>query len=145
MSASESHLNQLRRMTAETSIDSTYTDPVLAEIIERYPVRDEQGEAPYTLSSVTTPPEQVANESWIPTYDLAAAAAEIWDEKAGDSAGDFDFSADGGSYTRSQTFDHARRMANLWRSRKRAVSVRVMPAPRRSADTPWIGNLPEAD
>lgn len=40
--------------------------------------------------------------SWVPTYNLNAAAAEGWRWKAGMIAGDFNFSADNASYSKGE-------------------------------------------
>ena len=59
---------RLRRMTAITG-SQTYTDAMLIESIQRYPVEDADGYAP-------------DDDQWEPTYDIARAACEIWAEKA---------------------------------------------------------------
>ena len=52
------------------------------------------------------------------TYDLAAIAAGIWDEKAARAAEGFDFTAEGASFTRSQFYTHCRDQARVWRGRQ---------------------------
>ncbi len=59
----------LRRMVAEPGT-ATYTDAILRDIIARYPFQDATGRGP-------------VDTGWIPRYDLNAAAADVWDEKAG--------------------------------------------------------------
>jgi hypothetical protein len=99
---------QVRRWTGEVA-NSSYTDAELTVIIERYPTQDADGEDQlldewdegYTVGSGGTP---VLNPDWTPTYDLHAAAADVWDEKAADAAKRFTFSADGASYNRNEVY-----------------------------------------
>lgn len=62
-------VQSLRRMVAEPS-EATYSDAVLRDIISRYPFQDAAGLGP-------------SDTGWVPRYDLNAAAADVWDEKAG--------------------------------------------------------------
>jgi len=76
------------------------------------------------------------------------AAADVWDEKAAAVAMDYDFSADGGQYSRSQAHEQMSAMARRFRARRDASSVPyVANPPRADAVTlrEWIGNLPEDD
>jgi len=135
---------QIRRQVAEP-LTTTYSDALITTYIEKYPHIDEQGEEPYTLSSAT-PPAQEANDNWIPTYDLNAAAADIWEEKAATLAALYDFSADGGNYSRSQAYEMAMRQCRHYRARRLPSTVRLHKWPDElSNDTLWIGNLPEPD
>jgi hypothetical protein len=93
---------RLRRMVAEPTI-ATYADADLVAAIERYPVPDPDDFYP-------------DEEGWYATYDLALAAAEIWAEKAGTVAANFDFQADGASFTKSQQYEHYNAQARKWRS-----------------------------
>jgi hypothetical protein len=117
-------------MVAEPTA-TTYTDALLTTAIEKYPVMDERGQVPYTWDDSTTPPTQDENEDWAPTYDLNAAAADIWDEKAAGLAGKYDFSADGGTYHRSQAYEQAQKMARQYRSRRmpRTWKMAMYPPP----------------
>ena len=136
---------ELRRLVAEPTV-TTYSDALLTTYIEKYPHLDEQGEDPYTLSSAT-PPAQVVNPDWIPTYDLHAAAADVWEEKAAAYVGQYDFSADGGNYSRSQAYEQCISRARYHRSRRMPSSARMIKSPDelQGRDTIWIGNLPEPD
>jgi hypothetical protein len=109
-------------MTAEPT-DATYTDAALTAVIESKAVSDLRGLQPTVLSFSTTPPTYIANTNWIETYDLNAAAAKVWDEKAAAAACNFDFSADGASYTRSQVIAHYNKMASKYRSQSRPGSA----------------------
>lgn len=144
MAATDLQVAQVRRMVAEPTED-TYSDEVIATYIEKYPHIDEQGEYPYTLSS-DLPPEQEANDSWIPTYDLHAAAADIWEEKAAVPAQDFDFSEDSvGSYKRSQVYEQYMKQCRYHRARRMPSTATLIKAPEEKEELPWILNLPEDD
>jgi len=146
MSATAAQIARLRRMVNELD-DTTYDDDSLTGYIERYPLMDELGEEPYTWDTSTEPPTQDANDSWIATYDLNAAAADIWDEKVAKVAQDFNFSADGGRYDRAQVAEMFMKRARYYRGR-RAIGVIAPLAWPSELDTdlyPWIGNLPESD
>mgnify|MGYP006883612455 FL=1 len=78
----------------------------------------------------TTPPTITVNADWIATYDLNAAAAEIWDEKAADLSDKYNFSADGGRYDRSQAYMQACAMAAKYRGRSVAKSPMARKWPR---------------
>jgi hypothetical protein len=128
---------RLRRMVDEGSA-ATYTDAALVAIITAYPVPDALGEDPVTRWGV-------ANAEWVATYDLAAAAADIWAEKASALAtGAFDFTADGATYNRSQVGAGAKSMVAYWSSRRMALPRTLKAEIGRGDDViPWIGNLPE--
>lgn len=128
MTATAEQVAELRRMIAEPD-ETTYTDEDLEALIESHPLVDERGELPYTWDTSTQPPTQDDNEDWIPTYDLHAAAADIWQEKAAVVAEDFDFEADGGRYSRSQVYEQFMKQARYHRSRRapRTLSVVVYP------------------
>ncbi len=123
MAATAEQIQRLRRMVNELTAD-TYTDTDLAAYIERYPLLDELGSEPYAWDSSTTPPSQDANEDWIPTYDLNAAAADIWDEKASVVAQDFSFSADGGNYQRNQVYEQYTARAKAYRAKRSAKTFK---------------------
>jgi hypothetical protein len=148
MAATSAQIAELRRYVAEPGDSNGYTNAVLTAIIERYPLLDDRGQEAYTWNTATTPPSQTANTGWIPTYDLYAAAADCWQEKAAAVVAQYDFSADGASYQRSQT--HAAMMAQVrfYRSRRRPTSATAVAWPQRSGGEDvqnWIGNMPERD
>lgn len=146
MAATAEQITELRRMTAEPTT-ATYSDDVLTAYIERYPLLDERGEQPYWWDGSTTPPSQTENASWIPTYDLHAAAADVWQEKAGALAARFDFKADGAEFSRSQAYDQALSQARYHASRRAAKTMTFVKWPKetRAKRFPWIGNLAEDD
>ena len=141
MSATAAQIAQLRRMVNEPT-DTTYDDDSLSGYIESYPLLDELGEVPYTWDTATTPPTQDDNDDWIPTYDLHAAAADIWQEKAAVVSVDFDYSADGGRLSRSQVYAQYMKQCRYHRSRRKAASttMHVYPQPTRDTRRTWVAN-----
>jgi len=117
---------RLRRMTAEAG-SATYTDGDLVAAIEHYPVADADGYLP-------------AADAWTPTYDLAQAAAEIWDEKAASVAANFAFDADGASFQKQQQHEHYLQQARRYYSR-RVAGVWEACAPAHAGAESWIGNV----
>lgn len=128
MSATADHVAKLRRMVDETTAE-TYSDDELSVYIEAHPLLDERGETPYVWDSSTQPPTQDDNEDWIPTYDLHAAAADVWEEKAAKAAQDYDFKADGGSYNRSQVYEQFMKQARWHRSRQSLTTTPLVKWP----------------
>ena len=118
---------QIRRMVNEPT-DTTYSDVALITTIEKYPLVDIMGQPPY-IRSTTAPFTLIANTWWDPNYDLNAAAADIWDEKAGALAASFDFSADSSTFNRSQAYEHATQRARLYRSRRSLTTTTMRPEP----------------
>lgn len=55
--------------------------------------------------------------TWEPVWDLDRAAAEGWRWKAGAVAGDFTFSADGGSFSKGEVLAHCEAMADHYAAR----------------------------
>ena len=116
---------RLRRMIAEPTT-TTYSDLVLAGLIEARPLTDVNGLEPFTLVSVTlNVPTYTDNSSWLPTYDLNAVAGELWAEKANLLAGNFDFNADGASYQRSQAYEQAMKQSRYYLARRAVRSIAV--------------------
>ncbi len=142
MAATAAQVAQLRRWVNEPT-ETTYTDEALETLIESFPLIDERGQEPYTWDTSTSPPTQDENEDWIATYDLAAAAADVWGEKGAVVAGDFDFSADGGKYSRSQVEEACAKWARYYRSRRAPRSRRMFVSPPGTAVQGWIANLAE--
>lgn len=115
MSATAEQVAQLRRMVNEPD-ETTYDDDALRSYIERNPLVDADGNEPDSID-------------WTATYDLHLAAASIWDEKAALLAGDYDFAADGGEFSRSQAFSQAIRLGNYHRARRSPRTVHVQGVP----------------
>lgn len=134
MSASAEDITRLRRMINELGT-TPYSDTLLAEFIERYPVTDPDG---------NTPDES----DWTATYDLHAAAADVWQEKAAKVAADYSFSADGNSLQRSQVYEQYMNQVRYHSARRKVRFVKHEQAPplRTSlTNESWIINAAEDD
>jgi hypothetical protein len=68
---------------------------------------------------------QPGDEDWTPTYDLNLAAADIWQEKAGRVAYEFDYSSLGSSHGRTGKYNHAMRQARHFRSYSRLKTIPI--------------------
>ena len=112
MAASAAMITRLRRMVAEAT-EVTYTDETLTEVIELYPTLDIDG-----LS--------LDDDDWTATYDLHAAASEVWTEKAAALTGSFDFNADGASFSRSQRYAQASKMARHYGARRTVGTITLV-------------------
>jgi hypothetical protein len=86
---------------------TTYSDAALQEYVEAYPIPD----------SLKYPP---TSSSWTPTYDLHAAAVDLWDEKAAAVSSQHDYTADGASYSKDQVYQHCLAMSRYHAARRRA-------------------------
>lgn len=146
MASTNDQKAEVRRMCALADDDATYTGTLVGTIIEGYPLPDQNGTMPTYLNYSTNPPTVTENEAWIPTYDLNAAAAKIWGEKAAALAAEFDFETNDQRFDRSQKHLQALRMQRLYASRRAPTSVTVYGQAYKGTDQPvWIGNLPEPD
>jgi hypothetical protein len=108
--ASGSLLAELRDMIAEPTT-TTYSDDDLLAVIERYPLIDSDDYEPDDLE-------------WTPAYDLNAAAANIWGRKAAACVGLYDFTADGGTFHRSQMAKDMRAQARYYNARRAPSSIK---------------------
>jgi len=122
MSSTAEMVARLRRMVNEAVGNTTYSDDDLEQTIEAYPLIDAVGEVPFLEDGTSNP-------DWTATYDLSAAAADIWGEKAGALAGNYDFSTQGQSFHRSQAFAAAMQAARYYRSRRAAGTIRQVAHP----------------
>jgi hypothetical protein len=124
---------QLRRMVAEPDA-TTYSTPVLSAILAGYPLPDTEG-------------RDSDDATWVGTWDLNQAAADIWQEKAAAVAVNFDFAADGGDYKRSQVAAQMLKMAQTYRAKRSTGSLVLKATPKPLGAVRlegWIGNLSEA-
>ncbi len=128
MAATAAEIARLRVMIGEAT-NATYTDVMLAAYIERYPLPDETGNEP-RVPSDTEYYVLMDNPDWVATYDLNAAASDLWAEKAGGVSGAYDVSADGQSYHRSQMYDQYMRQSRYYAARRAVRSIRPHPQPR---------------
>jgi len=101
----------VRRMSAEPT-PAVYNDNLIKRLIEKRPITDKDGR-----TSDST--------NWTPTYDLNAVVADIWDEKASAVADETDFTADGGSFNRSQRYEMYRKQASRYRAMSVANTAKV--------------------
>ena len=129
MAATAAMAAELRRMVDE-STETTYDDDLIDDIIEKYPLLDVLGTDPQDVDCTTGPPTISEADNWIPTYCLNSAAAEIWAEKAGAVSDEFDFKADGGSYTRSQKAESYMAKSRWYASRRSAKTIKSFVEPR---------------
>jgi hypothetical protein len=119
---------ELRRMVNEPTT-TNYSDAVLAGIIEKYMMMDQNGVDALYVNHGTTPPSFTLDTTWMPTYDLNASAADIWAEKAAKLTEKIDFAADGGNYSQSQAHAMAMKQANYYAKRRKCRSVNVLKYP----------------
>ena len=131
MAATAAMRAEVRRIVDEPTT-TTYDDDLLDSIIEGYPLLDALGTEPQDIDYSTTPPTISEADNWIPTYDLNAAAQNIWSEKAAAVADEFDFSAVGGNYKRSQKYEDYMKNSRYFGSRRALKSSTVFVYPRPS-------------
>ena len=136
MAATASQVSQLRRMIAELD-DTTYSDEDLEGYIEAYPTIDEFGESAYEWDTGTEPPTQDDNDNWVATYDLHAAAADLWQEKAANVAHKYDFAADGGNYSASQQYEMYMKQSRHHLARRKPGTIKMIMSP--LIDDTWEG------
>lgn len=133
MAATAAMVAELRRMVSEPDA-TTYDDDTLELYIERYPVLDVLGRNPIEISYLTSPPTLSEDADWIPTYDLHAAAADIWQEKSATVAQDYNFTADGGTLARGDVQEQYNKQARFHMSRRKLKTTRMWVEPRITAD-----------
>ena len=139
MAATDAMVARLRRMVDEPT-EAIYSDELVAEYIEKYPLLDQLGTDPFEVDLTTTPPTITERDDWIPTYCLNSAARDIWEEKAAGLAENFDFKADGGSYSRSQKYEQYMAKARSHGSRRSARTSKLWVEPRVSPDDETVLN-----
>lgn len=92
--------------------EEAFTDELIAGFLEAHPVKDSAGRKP-------------TDAGWAETYDVNAATADLWSLIAACASALYDFSADGATFTRSQVYDHARKMQRHFNGKARATSVAI--------------------
>lgn len=120
MAATADHISRLRRMVAEPVSSTVYTDPVLTGYIQDYPVIDDDGLFP-------------SDEAWTPSYDLNAAAADIWEEKAAAVQTYYNFSADGGRYDQDKLYETAMDKSRYHAARRKPSSKQSHKVPKETS------------
>lgn len=108
-------LMRFRRYIAEPN-SVKYSDNELTKRIESAAIMDKKGDKP-------------DEPNWTPTYDLYLVASEIWLEKAGMVADEFDFSSDGGNFSRSQKSAAYLKQSSYYKSRSKAQSLMLVQRP----------------
>jgi len=106
MAATAEQIIRVRRMTAESGDTSPYSDADMATYIETYPLMDSSGYDP-------------DDSEWTPTYDLNAAAADIWEEKAAN------FVANGAVYETDSAHAMAMRQCRYFRAKRTIKGVQM--------------------
>jgi len=135
MAATAAMVARLRRMIDDPNDDGgTYDDDTLEGYIEAHPLKDVLGTDPLETDFTTTPPTLTERSEWIPIYDLHAAAADIWEEKAAAIAEEFDFKADGGDFSRSQKYEQYMSKARFHQSRRAITTIKLFVEPRRISE-----------
>jgi hypothetical protein len=101
------------------------SDATLNRILDQWATPDTEG-------------RPASDAAWVPSFDLNAAAAEGWRLKAGMVAGDFNFSADGASYSKADVLAHCLEMEAKYASRSHGVLATL--AGRPTLPPEWDGN-----
>lgn len=78
-----------------------------------------------------------SDTTWVGSWDLNAAAAEGWRVKAGLVAGDFNFSADGASYSKADVLAQCLEMEAKYASRSHGILSTLAGVPALPRD--WDG------
>lgn len=69
-----------------------------------------------------------SDTDWSPTYDVNAASARAWRVKAGRVAGDFNFSADGASYSKADVLANCLEMEGRYAAMSNGILRTVGPS-----------------
>ncbi len=101
-------LEKLKLMSAWDAEPSVSEDDLEA-VLEGFVLPDING----------APPDE---EEWIPTFDLTAAAAEVWLIKAAKAAALTEIDPPGSGIVTSKVFDNCVLMARYYRSKRSATS-----------------------
>lgn len=139
MTATAAMVTELRRMIDEPET-TTYDDDALETYIESYAVLDVLGTKPTDVDYSTEPPTLSEKAEWIPTYDLHAAAADIWLEKSAVVAEDYNVSADGSTLNRGDVQKQYKEQSRIHRARRRVGTMTLRVEPRTSPDTEGVVN-----
>lgn len=133
MTVTASEIKRLRSMINEPTA-ATWTDYDLTQLIEAAACVDTAGNIP-------------TDTSWVATYDIYSVASKIWLEKAAKFTDEFDFSADGGNFQRSQKQMMMLKQASYFESRSKALSLQLKQYPITHAgafgweDTPYKDDI----
>lgn len=128
MTVTAGMVDRVRRMVAEPFATSAYTNEDIETYVAAFPLADDDGRQPDEYS-------------WVANYDLHAAAAEIWSEKAAAVAADYNFTADGATVNRESVYKQYMQQHRFHAARRQPANTTVMVSPKALPE--WIGNLPE--
>jgi len=120
MTVSANDISDLRRLVNEPT-QSPYTDAILTRYLGKYPTVDDYG-------------KESGDTDWVAGYDLNAAAADIWAEKAALVQMYYDFQADGGRYSQSQLYEMAMDKSRYHASRRKITSKSTFKKPEEDTD-----------
>lgn len=109
MSNADKPLDRLKRMTAWEDTPCLSSDE-LQSLLDQYAIADSDGLTP-------------ADEEWVPTYDLRAAARQGWKLKMGKAAELQSTDLDGDRMSANQIFDHCERMMKRYAGTASPVMV----------------------
>lgn len=115
VTVAEADVARLRRMVDESGT-ATYTDALLGAYVAEHVGLDYQGLEPNA-------------STWVDTYDLNAAAADIWHEKAAAHSNKYDRDADGASLSRNQLHENAVKQAKYFGARAKPTVLKWRPEP----------------
>jgi hypothetical protein len=90
-----------------------FSDDEITAVIELSPVKDADGYKP-------------TDDDWTPTYDLNKSASDLWLMQASKWSDEFDFNADGASYTRNQKYEHALTQSRYYMSRSKPSVITLI-------------------
>lgn len=128
MTVTQSEIKRLRLMINEPSI-AIYTDTDLTIRIEESACIDRYGVLP-------------DEDDWEATYDIYKVASLIWLEKAAKLTDEFDFTADGGTFHRSQKHTMMLKQASYFESRSKALALHLKQYPITSVGSLGWEDLP---
>lgn len=147
MAPTEEQIARLRRMTAEPT-EATYDDAALISLLEEYAVLDWLGKEPVVIDRQVAggPPVVIPNPLWTPTYDLHAAAARVWQEKASAWIERYSFSDSGQSFERNQVYTNMMQRVRFHEARRNPRTLEQHAWSGRDRRYPkYIANAPETD
>lgn len=100
-------------------------DATLARLVARFRIADTAGRRP-------------DDTHWEPSYALNAAAAEGWRMKASRVAADFNFSADGASFSKGDVIEHFLQMERQYAAMDNGALYLERVSPDYRADRLWL-------
>src|SRR5688572_12149847 len=127
MAPSNTDIKRLRRMVNELD-DTIYKDEDIASYLGMYPTVDSEGRSS-------------DEDEWVEGYDLHAAAANIWEEKAALVSSKHDFTADGASYSSNQMYENYMDQSRYHAARARITTKKVVKRPAETDSTLHLGYI----